>query len=193
MLNPRLAWFNTKIKSNIIAVFFVFYEVMVERDKHLHYFWVVAKGGGITRASERLHLTPKTISGQLSLLEGGLGEDLFTRVGRNLELKETDRLVLSYADEIFSLGGELEEIVRYHPVGIPMVFKVGVGDIVPKSIAYRLLDLALQLPEPVRIVCRENTIDSLLAELAVHRIDLVIADKSNSNWRERAWLQPSTR
>jgi LysR family transcriptional activator of nhaA len=144
--------------------------------KHLHYFWVVAKEGGIARASERLHLTPQTISGQLSLLEEGLGEDLFTRVGRNLELTETGRLVLSYADEIFSLGGELEEMVRNLPVGRPMVLKVGVGDVVPKSIAYRLLAPALQLPEPVRIVCRENTIDSLLAELAVHRIDLVIAD-----------------
>ena len=85
--------------------------------KHLHYFWVVAKEGGIARASERLHLTPQTISGQLSLLEEGLGEDLFTRVGRSLELTETGRLVLSYADEIFSLGGELEEMVRNLPAG----------------------------------------------------------------------------
>jgi LysR family transcriptional activator of nhaA len=72
--------------------------------KHLHYFWVVAKEGGISRASERMHLTPQTISGQLSLLEEGLGEDLFTRVGRNLKLTETGRLVLSYVGEIFSLG-----------------------------------------------------------------------------------------
>ena len=144
--------------------------------KHLHYFWVVAKEGGVARASERLHLTPQTISGQLSLLEENLGEALFNRVGRNLEMTETGRLVLSYADEIFSLGGELEEMVRNLPGGRPLVFKVGVADVVPKSIAYRLLAPALQLPEPVRIVCRENNIDSLLAELAIHRIDLVIAD-----------------
>ncbi|WP_126452990.1 transcriptional activator NhaR [Sulfuriflexus mobilis] len=144
--------------------------------KHLHYFWVVAKEGGIARASERLHLTPQTISGQLSLLEENLGEALFNRVGRNLEMTETGRLVLSYADEIFSLGGELEEMVRNLPGGRPMVFKVGVADVVPKSIAYRLLAPALQLPEPVRIVCREGAIDSLLAELAVHQVDLVIAD-----------------
>jgi LysR family transcriptional activator of nhaA len=144
--------------------------------KHLHYFWVVAKEGGVARASERLHLTPQTISGQLSLLEEYLGEALFSRVGRNLEITETGRLVLSYADEIFSLGGELEEMVRNLPAGRPLVFKVGVADVVPKSIAYRLLAPALQLPEPVRIVCRENTLDSLLAELAVHRVDLVIAD-----------------
>jgi len=144
--------------------------------KHLHYFWVAAKEGGIARASERLHLTPQTISGQLSLLEENLGEALFTRVGRNLELTETGRLVLSYADEIFSLGGELEEMVRNLPDGRPLMFKVGVADVVPKSIAYRLLAPALQLAEPVRIVCREGAIDSLLAELAVHRVDLVIAD-----------------
>ncbi|MGB5259150.1 MAG: transcriptional activator NhaR [Gammaproteobacteria bacterium] len=144
--------------------------------KHLHYFWAVAKEGGIARASERLNLTPQTISGQLSLLEEHLGEALFTRVGRNLELTETGRLVLSYADEIFSLGGELEEMVRNLPDGRPLLFKVGVADVVPKSIAYRLLAPALQLPEPVRIVCREGSIESLLAELAVHRVDLVIAD-----------------
>ena len=144
--------------------------------KHLHYFWVVAKEGSIARASERLHLTPQTISGQLSVLEDNLGEALFNRVGRNLELTETGRLALSYADEIFSLGGELEEVVRNLPDDRPLIFKVGVADVVPKSIAYRLIAPALQLPEPVRIVCRENNIDSLLAGLALHKIDLVIAD-----------------
>ena len=144
--------------------------------KHLHYFWVVAKEGGIARASERLHLTPQTISGQLSLLEKNLGESLFNRVGRNLELTEIGRLTLSYADEIFTLGGELEEVIRNLPSGRPLVFKVGVADVVPKSIAYRLLAPAMQLTDPVRIVCRENNLDSLLAELALHKIDLVIAD-----------------
>ena len=144
--------------------------------KHLHYFWVVAKQGGIVRASERLHLTPQTISAQISQLEDSLGESLFSKAGRNLELTETGRLVLSYADEIFSLGGELEEAVRNIPSGRPVVFKVGVADVVPKSIAYRLLAPALDLPDPVRIVCRENSLETLLAELALHRIDMVIAD-----------------
>lgn len=144
--------------------------------KHLHYFWVVAKQGSIARASEQLHLTPQTISGQLSLLEEQLGEALFSRVGRKLQLTEVGRLVLSYADEMFSLGGELEEMVRSLPGERPLLFKVGVADVVPKSIAYRLLAPALTLAEPVRIVCREGDLDSLLAELAVHRIDLVIAD-----------------
>lgn len=144
--------------------------------KHLHYFWVVAKQGSIARASDILHLTPQTISGQLSLLEKHLDEALFSRVGRNLELTETGRLVLSYADEIFSLGGELEEMLRNIPKDRPRIFKVGVADVVPKSIAYRLIAPALELPESVRIVCREGSIDSLLADLALHKVDMVIAD-----------------
>jgi len=144
--------------------------------KHLHYFWVVANEGSIARASESLHLTPQTISGQLSLLEKNLGEALFNRVGRNLELTETGRLALSYADEIFSLGGELEQMLHNLPDDRPQVFKVGVADVVPKSIAYRLLAPSLKLPEAVRIVCRENGIDTLLADLALHKVDLVISD-----------------
>jgi len=145
--------------------------------KHLHYFWAVAREGGVARASERLHLTPQTISGQLSLLEKYLGVDLFTRVGRNLELTETGRLVLSYADEIFSLGGELEEVMHQLPIGRPRLFRVGVVDVLPKSIAHRILQPALQMPEPVRMICREASLDALLAELAVHRLDLVLADR----------------
>jgi len=145
--------------------------------KHLHYFWAVAREGGVARASERLHLTPQTISGQLSLLEEYLGVDLFSRVGRNLELTDSGRLVLSYADEIFSLGGELEEVIHQLPDGRPQLFRVGVVDVVPKSIAHRVLHPALQMQEPVRMVCREASLDMLLAELAVHRLDLVLADR----------------
>jgi LysR family transcriptional activator of nhaA len=145
--------------------------------KHLYYFWVVAREGGVARASERLHLTPQTISGQLGQLEEHLGVELFTRVGRNLEITETGRLVLSYADEIFSLGGELEEVIHQLPEGRPQLFRVGVVDVLPKSIAHRILEPALQMPEPVRMICREASLDNLLAELAVHRLDLVLADR----------------
>jgi len=145
--------------------------------KHLHYFLTVAREGGVARASERLHLTPQTISGQLNLLEESLGVDLFRRVGRNLELTETGRLVLGYADEIFSLGGELEEVIHRLPDGRPQLFRVGVVDVLPKSIARRILQPVLQMPEPVRMVCREASLDTLLAELGVHRLDLVLADR----------------
>lgn len=145
--------------------------------KHLHYFCSVAREGGIARASERLHVTPQTISGQLGLLQAYLGADLFVRVGRNLELTEVGRLVLSYAEEIFSLGGELEEAVHRLPSERPHVFRVGVVDVVPKPIAQRFLIPALQMEEPVRMVCRETGLNTLLAELAVHQLDLLIADR----------------
>src|SRR5210317_608749 len=144
--------------------------------KHLHYFWVVAKQGGVARASEVLHLTPQTISGQINLLEDNLGQALFRRNGRNLELTETGRFALSYADEIFSLGSELEDNLRNEPTDRPQLFKAGIAEVVPKTIAYRLLAPALEMPEPMRILCRETSIETLLAELALHRVDVVIAD-----------------
>jgi len=144
--------------------------------KHLYYFFMVAREGGVARASERLHLTPQTISGQINLLEAYFEVDLFTRVGRNLELTETGRLVSSYADEIFSLGDELEQLLHQLPDELPLLFRVGVVDGVPKSIAHRILGPALQMPETVRMVCREASLNTLLAELAVHRLDLVLAD-----------------
>lgn len=146
--------------------------------KHLHYFWTVAKAGGIARASERLHLTPQTVSGQLSLFETMLGYKLFARVGRRLELSDAGRVLLSYADEIFALGEELESVMHHPTEGLMRQFRVGVADAVPKSIAYRLLEPAVRLPEPPFMVCREGKIASLLAELAVHRLDLVIADSA---------------
>ena len=144
--------------------------------KQLHYFWSAAKAGGIAKAAQRLHLTPQTLSGQIGLLEETLGVQLFRRVGRRLELTETGRLTLSYADEIFQAGGELEEALRSSPADRPFVLRVGIADVMPKSIAYRLLAPAMQLPESVRIVCRENKLDRLLAELAIHRLDVVLAD-----------------
>ncbi len=145
--------------------------------KHLQYFMQVAKLGSVTRASEQLHLTPQTISVQIQTLEDALGSALFAKSGRSLVLTEVGRLALGYAEEIFSMGAELEEAVREHPrKGRMLDFRIGVADAVPKMIAYRLIEPATQLPEPVRIVCREWKLDSLLAELALHRLDLVISD-----------------
>jgi LysR family transcriptional activator of nhaA len=145
--------------------------------KHLHYFFQVAKLGGVARASERLHLSPQTISGQIQSLEEALGTPLFAKSGRGLVLTEAGRMVLGYAEAIFSIGAELEEAVREHPrQGRTLAFRVGVADAVPKTIACRLIEPAAQLPEPVRIVCREWKLDTLLGELALHRLDLVISD-----------------
>jgi LysR family transcriptional regulator, transcriptional activator of nhaA len=146
--------------------------------KHLHYFWVVAKTGGVARAGEQLHLTPQSISGQLSVLEEALGEKLLRRAGRNLELTDVGRLVLSYADEIFTLGEELQAALASGVAGRPLQFRVGVADMVPKTVAYHLLEPAMALPETLRIVCREGRLASLLADLAVHKLDLVISDRA---------------
>ncbi|MEN9503932.1 MAG: transcriptional activator NhaR [Pseudomonadota bacterium] len=144
--------------------------------KHLYYFREVATVGSITRASESLHLTPQTISGQLSLLEESLGTELFQRNGRHLELSEAGRIALKYADEIFQLGSALEDAIKHYPKNGAQLFRVGVSDVVPKSIAYKLLEPAMNLERPVHIVCTEGKLSDLLAELAVHRMELVIAD-----------------
>lgn len=144
--------------------------------KHLRYFWQVAKSGSVARASEKLHLTPQTISGQIGLLEEDLGAPLFSKRGRNLELTEVGRLAFGYAQDIFALGSELADSVRSYPAGgRPVVFRIGVDDSVSKSIAYWLIEPATQLPERVRLICREWDLDGLIAELGAHRLDLVIA------------------
>jgi LysR family transcriptional activator of nhaA len=144
--------------------------------KHLYYFWTVAKTGSIARASEQLHLTPQTVSGQLSLFEDVLGEQLFERARGRFTLTEAGRTVMSYAEEIFTLGKELEEVLRLQPGGRPLQFRVGVSDAVPKTLAYKLIEPALALPEHGRIVCREGKVAGLMAELAIHQLDIVIAD-----------------
>lgn len=145
--------------------------------KHLHYFMQVAKSGSVLGASERLHVTPQTISGQIQLLEEQLGSELFAKSGRSLVLTEAGRLALGYAEDIFSLGAELEQAVRDHPTSRPALeFRIGVADALPKPIAYRLVEPATRLVEPVRLVCREWKLDNLLAELALHRLDLVLSD-----------------
>ncbi len=149
--------------------------------KHLHYFWVTAKAGGIMRAGEQLNTTPQTLSGQIKLLEDWLGRKLFRKSGRQLELTEDGRLALGYAEQIFTLGTELEVALSQARDGKRVLdFRVGVADSVAKSVAYRLLEPALNLPEPVRMICSEGKFPDLLAQLALHRLDLVIADEPMS-------------
>ncbi|AQW68302.1 transcriptional activator NhaR [Pseudomonas putida] len=143
--------------------------------RQLHYFWVVARTGSIVRASEQLNLTPQTISGQITLLEQAYGVELFQRVGRQLELTETGRQALTYAEQMFQLGGELEAMLRAGPQE-QILFRVGVADVVPKSIVYRLLAPTMELENVLRINCREDKLERLLADLAIQRLDLVISD-----------------
>lgn len=143
---------------------------------HLLYFWVVAREGSIVKATEVLNLTQPTISAQIQSLEESLGEKLFDRVGRRLILTEAGRTAYRYAEEIFGLGRELRDTLRGRPTGRPSRFRVGVADVVSKLIAYRILRPAFELAEPVEIVLREDHPQDLLAQLAVHELDLVIAD-----------------
>jgi LysR family transcriptional regulator, transcriptional activator of nhaA len=149
--------------------------------KHLHYFWVTAKAGGIMRAGEQLHTTPQTLSGQIKLLEDWLGRKLFRKSGRQLELTEDGRLALGFADQIFGLGHEMEVALREARGGQRVLdFSVGVADSVAKSVAYRLLEPALSVATPVRLICVEGKFNDLLAQLALQKLDLVIADEPMS-------------
>jgi LysR family transcriptional regulator, transcriptional activator of nhaA len=143
---------------------------------HLLYFWVVAREGSIVRASSVLHLAQPTVSAQISRLERSLGAKLFQRVGRNLQLTDTGRTVYRYAEEIFTLGRELTDAVKGRPTGQPLRLTVGVPDALPKLIVFRLLQPAFQLPEPIRLICREGKFDELVAALATHELDLVLSD-----------------
>ncbi|MFT7561755.1 MAG: LysR family transcriptional activator of nhaA [Flavobacteriales bacterium] len=146
--------------------------------KHLQYFWVVAHAGSIAKASERLHITPQTISGQISMLEERLGVSLFERVGRGLALTEVGKVTLQYADEIFELGQELGDVLRGAPTFGPTEFIVSAASAVPKTIVYRILEPALALDSNMKLTCKEGPVDSILADLAVHKVDLVISDQA---------------
>ncbi len=143
---------------------------------HLLYFWMVAREGSIAKACEELRLAQPTISGQLRMLEDELGEKLFVRAGRGLVLTEVGQVVFRYAEEIFSLGKEMTEVVKGQQPGRPLRLVVGVTEVLPKLVAYRLLEPALRGSDPVRLVCWEGKLDRLLAELAVHGLDVVLAD-----------------
>jgi LysR family transcriptional activator of nhaA len=143
---------------------------------HLRYFWVVAREGTVSRAAKRLRVTQPTVSEQLHALEDNLGEKLLQRDGRRLVLTEIGRMVLGFADEIFSLGGELLDTVKGRPTGRPLRLAVGVADAVPKAVAFRILEPALSMKDRVRVECYEDAPHRLIAALASHALDLVISD-----------------
>ncbi len=144
---------------------------------HLLYFWMVAKHGSITRASAELRLAHPTISGQIHRLEEVLGEKLFARRGRNLVLTDSGRIAFRYADEIFSLGQEFQDTLKGRSTAQPLRLVVGVSDVIAKSIVHRILEPAFQLRDKVRVICRESrSADAFMGELAIHAIDVVLAD-----------------
>lgn len=146
--------------------------------KHLRYFWTTAKAGGIMRAGEQLNTTPQTLSGQIKQLEEWLGHDLFRKRGRGLELTSEGRVALGYAEQIFTLGDELEKSIRLaRGQSRPITFRVGVADSVAKSVAYHLLEPAMGLAEQVHMTCHEGKFPELVAQLSLNRLDLVLADE----------------
>jgi len=143
---------------------------------HLLYFWLVSREGGLVPAGKVLRLSHPTLSAQIHSLEDNLGEKLFTKEVRKLALTDVGRVVFRYADQIFTLGREMMDTVKDRSTGQPLRLEVGVVDVVDKLVVRRLLKPALALTEPVRIVCHEDSYDKLLADLALHSLDIVIAD-----------------
>jgi LysR family transcriptional activator of nhaA len=148
---------------------------------HLLYFWTVAREGSIARATRALHLTQPTISAQIRTLEESLGEKLFVRSGRRLVLTEVGQVVFQYAEEIFGLGRELQDVLAGRPTGRPAKLTVGIAEQVPKLLSHRLLAPVLALPDPVQLVCREDKVERLFTDLSTHALDLVITDTPLTN------------
>jgi LysR family transcriptional regulator, transcriptional activator of nhaA len=159
---------------------------------HLLYFWVVAKRGSVAQASRELRLAQATISAQIHRLEEVLGEKLFERKGRYLVLTEFGRVALRYAEEIFSLGREFMDTAKGRPSGRPIRFVVGISDVLPKSIVYRILEPAFRLEEDLCVICREDrSPEGFMGELAMHTIDVLLSDApAGSGTSVRAFSHP---
>jgi LysR family transcriptional activator of nhaA len=155
---------------------------------HLLYFWTVVRSGTIAQAAAELRVSSPAISAQLRQLEDTLGEKLFVRVGRKLELTEAGRTVFQYAEDIFTLGRELMDTIKNRAPGRPLRVDIGVVDVLPKLIAQWLIEPALRLGDTVRIVCREASSDQLIARLATLELDLVLSDSPvDPNLKIRAY------
>ncbi len=147
---------------------------------HLYYFWVVAKEGSVTQACRKLFVSQSTVSGQLALLEEQVGEPLFERRGRNLELTEAGQIAFSYSDEIFSLGNALVRTLKgqHRPELLNLV--IGVANVIPKLVVYRFLQPVAKLSTKVRLTFVEDNLEKLLSDLALHRLDVVLSDVAAS-------------
>ena len=143
---------------------------------HLFYFWVIAREGSIKQACEVLTLSQPALSTQLRALEDAIGEKLFSRVGRKLVLTDVGKVAYRYADEIFSLGRELTSTLKGYGTQRPIRLVVGIAEVVPKMVAYKLLKVVYKQFEHMKIVCWEGRLERLLGELALHTLDIVLTD-----------------
>lgn len=143
---------------------------------HLYYFWVSAKEGSIVKSSARLFVSQPTISAQIKALETSLGEKLFLRAGRKLELTEAGHIAMRYAEEIFGLGKEMQDTLKGRPSAKRPGLHVGISDVVPKMVAHRMLRPVLHAFKDIRLICREDRTEGLFGELASHRLDVLLTD-----------------
>jgi LysR family transcriptional activator of nhaA len=153
---------------------------------HLRYFWTVAKEGSLARAAAKLHVSQPSISEQIRELEEAFGEKLFRREGRSNKLTDAGQVVFGYAEEIFALGRELMNAVKQRPGAKTLRFYVGVVDSFPKLVTNEILSPVFAMPQAVHVVCREGKMEDLLAQLAAHRLDLVLSDEpapSSANFK----------
>lgn len=148
---------------------------------HLRYFWTVAKEGSISRAAAKLHVSQPSISEQMRELESALGEKLFRREGRNNKLTEAGQVVFGFAEEIFALGREMVNAVKQRPGAKTLRLYVGVVDSFPKLVTNEILKPVFSLPQTVHVICREGKMEDLLAQLAAHRLDIVLSDEPASS------------
>lgn len=148
---------------------------------HLRYFWTVAKEGSLARAAAKLHVSQPSISEQIHELETALGEKLFRREGRNNVLTDAGQMVFGYAEEIFTLGRELMNAVKQRPGAKTLRLYVGVADSFPKLVTNEILKPVFTMPQTVHVICREGKLEDLLAQLAAHRLDIVLADEPASS------------
>jgi LysR family transcriptional activator of nhaA len=144
---------------------------------HLRYFWAVATEGNLANAAEKLGVSVQTVSGQISKLESDLGRTLFQLEGRRLVLTEAGRVARRYADEIFRLGEQMLGNLSDDSLERTLRLTIGVSDVVPKTISYRLLAPALRGDHQVKIECIEGRFEELLPSLMLHRLDLVLSDR----------------
>ena len=144
--------------------------------RHLYYFWVVAKEGGMSRAAERLGTAVQTVSTQVRELEKSLGYVLLKPAGRGLVLTEAGKAAMQRADQIFQLGEELPALVRAAGSEPGIRLAIGIADSLPKLVVHRLLEPVVG-EAGLRLVCHQNALETLLADLALHKLDLVLADQ----------------
>lgn len=152
---------------------------------HLYYFYMIAREGGMTKATHRLKLAQSTLSAQLKQFENAIGYKLFERRNRKLFLTDVGRRVFDYAHEIFSLGEELRDSLGDLQRSLLFSLKVGVVDSIPKKISCEMFDVATR-EKSASIAIVEESFPFLCKKLAAHEIDLIIASEKPSIEKEHS-------